>query len=114
MSSLELVPGMGLNLDELAVLSGHAQGIQPETLSMELNLTMPQMKLIEQDIRHKLHAHTPMHMISRAFELGILRVMCLVLCFSVVTDIDDQALRNRSRTRSEYSRTVRSGREIHC
>ncbi|EOW9487983.1 hypothetical protein ACOCGL_003449 [Vibrio cholerae] len=114
MSSLELVPGMGLNLDEMAVLSGHAQGIQPEALSMELNLTMPQMKLIEQDIRHKLHAHTPMHMISRAFELGILRMMLIAICFSVVTDIDDQALRNRTRTRSEYSRTVRSGREMHC
>ena len=50
-------------------------------------------------------------MIARAFELGILRVMCLVICFSIVSDLDDQALRTRTRTRTSYSRSVRSGRE---
>lgn len=110
MSSLELVPGMGLTFDELAVLKGHAEGKRPSQLGKELDLTPPEMKLIEQDIRLKLRANSPMHMITRAFEHGILRVICLVLCFSIVTDLDDQAMRLRTRTRNEYSRTVRSGR----
>ncbi|ENN2394407.1 hypothetical protein AB9M41_004643 [Vibrio alginolyticus] len=115
MSSLELVPGMGLNFDELAVLKGHAEGKRHSQLGKELDLTPPELKLIEQDIRLKLQAKTPMHMITRAFEMGILRVMCLVLCFSVVTDvltvsIDEQTPITRTRTRTEYSRTVRSGR----
>ncbi|NAX32016.1 hypothetical protein CAG63_18385 [Vibrio sp. V37_P2S8PM304] len=114
MSSLELAPGMGLNFDELAVLKGHAEGKRPSQLGKELDLTPPDLKLIEQDIRFKLQAKTPTHMITRAFEMGILRVMCLVLCFSVVSDLDDQALRTRTRTRTEYSRTVRSGREFTC
>ncbi|UTZ44675.1 hypothetical protein [Vibrio campbellii] len=115
MNSLELVPGMGLTFDELSVLKGHAEGKRSSQLGKELDLTPPEMKLIEQDIRLKLRANSPMHMITRAFEMGILRVMCLVLCFSIVTDLGDQAMRLRTRSRTEYSRTVRSGRnEMTC
>lgn len=112
MSSVDITPGLGLTLDELAVLKAHAAGKKPAQIGHDLDLTAPQLKLIEQDIRLKLNANTPMHMIARAFEAGILRVICLVLCFSIVTDLDDQALRTRTRTRTEYSRTVRNGREF--
>ena len=117
MSNLEIAPGMGLNLDELAVLKGHAEGIRPSQIGKELDLTPPELKLIEQDIRLKLRANSPMHMITRAFEVGILRVMCLILCFSIVSDLNAQGVRTRTRTRTrtEYSRTARSGRnETTC
>lgn len=116
MSSIDLTPGMGLTLDEMAILHGHAAGKSPAVIGKELDLTPPEIKLIEQDIRFKLQANSPMHMISRAFQLGILRVICLLLCFCTVTDLDDQAVRTRTaRTKTTSSRTVRGGRyEITC
>lgn len=115
MSSIDVTPGMGLNVDELAILHGHAIGKSPATIGKELDLTAPEIKLIEQDIRFKLNANTPMHMISRAFQCGILKTLCLALCLSVVLDLNDEAVRSRSRTRNEISRTVRSGRnEMTC
>ncbi|MCG9780456.1 hypothetical protein [Photobacterium damselae] len=111
MSNVNINPGMGLNLDELAVLHGHAVGKSPAAIGKDLDLTGPEIKLIEQDIRFKLHAKTPMHMITRAFELGILKTLCLVLCLSAVIDLDEQAARVRGRSRNEISRVVRSGRD---
>lgn len=104
-------PGMGLNSDELAILEGHANGKRPKEICNELDLTPPELSLAEQDIRYKLDAKTTPHMISRGFQLGLLRVLCLVLCFCSVMDLDDQAVRTRVRTRTQQSRTVRTGRK---
>lgn len=109
-SGLVLVPGMGLNFDERHVLQAHANGKRPREICDELHLTPPELSLIEQDIRFKLKAKTNPHMISRAFQLGLLRMMCLILCFSIVTDLGDNAVRVRVRTRTQQSRSVRSGR----
>uniref|UniRef100_A0AB39C9U8 HTH luxR-type domain-containing protein n=1 Tax=Aliivibrio phage vB_Alvi_H905 TaxID=3234039 RepID=A0AB39C9U8_9VIRU len=107
-NELQLAPGMGLTSDELVILKGHAEGKRNKEICNELNLTPPELSLAEQDIRYKLNAKTTPHMISRAFQLGLLRVMCLVLCFCSVMDLDDQTV--RSRTRTQQSRTVRAGR----
>ncbi|PMP51622.1 hypothetical protein [Vibrio splendidus] len=109
-SAIFTAPGMGLTTDERTVLDAHANGKRPREICDELHLTPPELSLIEQDIRFKLDAKTTPHMISRAFQLGLLRVMCLVLCFGIATDIDDQAVRCRVRTRTQQSRTVRTGR----
>lgn len=110
MNNITLTPGMGLNTDELAVLHQHAAGQSVTHICRELDLTAPELKLIEQDIRHKLNAKSPMHMITRAFQCGILRVLCLILCFNVIMDLNDDAVRSRTRTRNETSRTMRGNR----
>ena len=104
-----IAPGMGLNPDELAILKSHANGKRPKEICAEFNLTPPELSLAEQDIRSKLEAKTTPHMISRAFQFGLLRVMCLVLCFCNVMDLDDQTM--RTRTRTQQTRTVRTGRK---
>ncbi|PMN73181.1 hypothetical protein [Enterovibrio norvegicus] len=100
-------PGTGLDFDELLVLTRHAAGISPADVAKELAVSAPVLKLIEQDIRRKLGAKSPMHMIARAFQLGILKALCLVLCFSFVTSVDTQATRTGS-ARTSMSRPARS------
>ncbi|HIF9338238.1 TPA: hypothetical protein ACX6RO_002333 [Photobacterium damselae] len=58
MSSIDVTPGLGLNVDELAILYDHIIGKSTATIGKVRDLTAPEIKLIEQDIRFKLNANT--------------------------------------------------------
>lgn len=111
MTNITARPHPLLTEDELTVLAGHAEGIPARELADRLGLSAPHLKLLEQDIRLKLGARSPMHMISRAFQLGILRAVCLVLCFSFAAGIDTQTTRT-AQARPAVSRTVRCNRQF--
>lgn len=61
-------------------------------------LSLAQLTQIEIDIRRKLAANTLPHAISRAFQLGIMRTLCMIICFMSLQHMDD-ARRTRTPTR---------------
>lgn len=71
----------GLDEEQLAVLEGYANGLDEFDIRQVLELTPAELKTIELDVRARLNANTTPHMISRAWQLGVLasRALCLVL-----------------------------------
>lgn len=105
--------GMGLNRDEMAVLMAISLGESDHEITEKMHIKQPYLRLIIGDIKNKLNARTTPHMITRAFQEGVIKIMCVVLCCSMALDLSDQAARTRTRTRrsrTEYSRTARNGR----
>ncbi len=70
-----------LDDEQLAVLAGYANGLDDFDICQSLELSPAELKTLELDIRAQLDAHTTPHMISRAWQLGVLasRALCLVL-----------------------------------
>lgn len=88
-----------LNPDEAAVLTGLANGNDVFDLCQQLGMSGAEMNTIERDIRAKLNANTTPHMISRAWQLGVLitRVLCLALVMiTSVNTIDPDMSRVRN------------------
>ncbi|EPN8226532.1 hypothetical protein [Vibrio sp. Vb0304] len=81
MSDVIVNPKFGLDEEQLAVLEGYANGLDEFDIRQVLELTPAELKTIELDVRARLNANTTPHMISRAWQLGVLasRALCLVL-----------------------------------
>lgn len=83
-------------------------------------LSLAQLTQVEFEIRKKLHATTLPHAISRAFQLGIMRTLCVIICFMSLQHMDD-ARRTRTPTRGGRIPTVQmrlrsgaGGREVEA
>ena len=70
-----------LDEEQLAVLASYANGLDNFDICQALDISPAELKTVELDIQGKLNAATTPHMISRAWQLGILasRALCLVL-----------------------------------
>ncbi|EGQ7740945.1 hypothetical protein CS268_RS23395 [Vibrio parahaemolyticus] len=81
MSYVIVNPKFGLDEEQLAMLEGYANGLDEFDIRQVLELTPAELKTIELDVRARLNANTTPHMISRAWQLGVLasRALCLVL-----------------------------------
>ncbi|ENQ8056895.1 hypothetical protein NAL94_23770 (plasmid) [Vibrio alginolyticus] len=81
MSDVIVNTEFGLDEEQLAVLEGYANGLDEFDIRQVLELTPAELKTIELDVRARLNANTTPHMISRAWQLGVLasRALCLVL-----------------------------------
>jgi len=72
------------------------------------------MRLVERNILSKLGAKNKAHMITRGFTLGVLvpQALCVMLCMIAALEIDTDFNRprsqRRSRTLTEFSRSVRT------
>ncbi|PSW53047.1 hypothetical protein [Photobacterium leiognathi] len=113
-----------LNRDEQAVLLGYASGLDAFDLCQHLGLSAAELNSLERDIRAKLAANTTPHMVSRAWQLGVLatRSLCMVLVLissMQVLTTDNSRVRNRINTRTSSSSVMAqvrlAGRNInHC
>lgn len=92
--------GNGLTERELGILLLHGEGETQARIMALSGLDQAGLHMTEKSIRAKLGARTATHMISRAFQLGILasRALCLVLALAA-TDYQD-SMRNRSPIKS--------------
>lgn len=89
-------PGHGLTAKELGILLLHGEGESQTRIMVLSGMSQADLHMTEKSIRAKLGARTPTHMISRAFQLGVLasRALCLVLALAS-TDYQD-GMKNRS------------------
>lgn len=105
-------PGQNLSELEHTILVAMANGnTQPEI--MEAIQTDPAtFRLIEMQVRKKLGAITPGHMISRGFVLGVLipRALCLLLSTLCAVESADDGNRNSTRRNSRTAPTSRLAR----
>lgn len=98
-----------LNSDEAAILTGLANGKDVFDLCQQLGMSAAEMNTIERDIRAKLNANTTPHMISRAWQLGVLitRVLCLALVMiTSVNTIDPDMSRVRNSNNNNRNSNV--------
>ncbi|HDY8168890.1 TPA: hypothetical protein RQK98_004219 [Vibrio vulnificus] len=81
MTDIIVKPDFQLDEEQLAVLASYANGLDDFDICQALELSPAELKTIELDIRARLNANTTPHMISRAWQLGVLasRALCLVL-----------------------------------
>ncbi|TNY96433.1 hypothetical protein [Vibrio parahaemolyticus] len=81
MTDIIVKPDFQLDEEQLAVLASYANGLDDFDICQALELSQAELKTIELDIRARLDANTTPHMISRAWQLGVLasRALCLVL-----------------------------------
>jgi DNA-binding CsgD family transcriptional regulator len=107
-------PGQNLSDSELFVLVKTAEGFPTPVIADELQLDDAGMRMIERNILSKLGAKNKAHMITRGFTLGVLapQALCFMLCLIAVMEVDTDFNRprsqRRSRTLTEFSRTVRT------
>ena len=98
-----------LNSDEAAILTGLANGKDVFDLCQQLGMSAAEMNTIERDIRAKLNANTTPHMISRAWQLGVLitRALCLALVMiTSVNTIDPELSRVRNSNNNNRNSNV--------
>lgn len=107
-------PGQNLSDSELFVLVKTAEGFPTPVIASELQLDDAGMRMVERNILSKLGAKNKAHMITRGFTLGVLapQALCFILCLIAVMEVDTDFNRprsqRRSRTLTEFSRTVRT------
>lgn len=87
-----------LTLLETDVLLRLSDGETQRSIRETHDLSLAQLTQVEFEIRKKLSATTLPHAISRAFQLGIMRTLCMIICFMSLQHMDD-ARRTRTPTR---------------
>lgn len=102
----------GFNLDQQQMLLGYANGKSSHTLAREIGCSGSELRTIELDARARLQAKTTAHMMSRAWELGVLRralcVMLMMLSMPATDDVMRIARVRSSRTPQTIAR-IRTG-----
>lgn len=103
------LPGQNLNLTELKVLVGLADGETPTQIARSIDTDTIGLRYIERNIQGKLNGKTKTHIITRGFVTGVLitRALCLLLVFCMTVGNNSDVTRTRTRTRTRTSRTVR-------
>ncbi|WP_136487849.1 hypothetical protein [Vibrio sp. H11] len=107
-----------LDAEQLEVLTRYANGQDEFDVKHSLGISQAELATIDKDIQARLSAHTKMHMISRAWQLGILTTRALCLMLVLVTSfhaLDPNMARTRtpvrnSRPPTSLARAGRSGR----
>lgn len=87
MNDIIVSPAFHLDEEQLAVLASYAEGLDEFDICQALELSPAELKTIELDVRARLDAHTTPHMISRAWQLGILACRALCLALVLITSI---------------------------
>ena len=102
MSEIRVRPHLRLDEEQLAILSGYANGLDEFDLCEQLDVSPAELKTIELDTRARLDANTTPHMISRAWQLGILNhVICFVLLFvTSIQALDPSMVRVKTPSRN--------------
>ncbi|KYO58432.1 hypothetical protein [Vibrio parahaemolyticus] len=98
-----------LDSDQLAVLQQYANGLDGFDICQALELTPAELKSLELDIQARLDAKTTPHMVSRAWQLGILasRFMCAALLIvTSLSELGDDMLRLRTAGRTTQNPTT--------
>lgn len=93
-------PGCGLTESELAILLLHGEGETSCCIQQASGLDQASLHMAEKGIRAKLGAKTQTHMISRAFQLGVLASRTLCLLLAIAAADYDLGLKNRSPIKS--------------
>ncbi|MNT74517.1 hypothetical protein D3C72_2133420 [compost metagenome] len=92
-----------------------ANGNNQAAILQATNLDAASLRMAELEIRDKLGAKTPGHMVARGFVLGVLlpRALCAILATCCVLANDHSSNRNRNTERSRVpeslARITRSG-----
>lgn len=112
-------PGYGLTATELGILLLRGDGESPTAIQAATGLNSTGLHMAERDIRRKLGARTPEHMISRAFQLGILSSRALCLLLAILSADYSDAMKNRSPIRGgrpgvTMVRIKLAGRNMTC
>lgn len=89
-------PGRGLTAVELGVLLLHGEGESNSRIMAASGLDQMGLHMTEKQLRAKIGARTPTHMISRAFQLGILTSRALCLLLAIASADYDNGIKNRS------------------
>lgn len=88
----------GLSHLENDVLLQLGDGFSMHEIRATNGLSLSELTHVEMSIRKKLNATTTAHAISRAFQLGIMITLCLIICVMSIQHMDD-ARRTRTPTR---------------
>ncbi|WP_210669017.1 hypothetical protein [Pseudomonas protegens] len=108
------VPGQNLTPLQCDILAAMANGNNQAAILQATQLDAASLRLAELEIRDKLGAKTPGHMIARGFVLGVLlpRALCmfLVTCCALANDHNSNRTRNpvRSRVPETLARLTRA------
>ncbi|MCJ7854594.1 hypothetical protein [Pseudomonas monteilii] len=102
------VPGQNLTPLQRDILAAMANGNNQAAILQATQLDATSLRLAELEIRNKLGAKTPGHMIARGFVLGVLlpRALCMVLATCCALANDHSSNRNRSPMRSRVPETL--------
>jgi hypothetical protein len=95
-------PGQNLSELELDVLVAMANGNPLNAIQTATHTDSATLRMVEMQVRAKLGAKTPGHMVARGFILGVLlpRALCALLATSCAVANDHHSNRNRTPTRS--------------
>lgn len=102
------VPGQNLTPLQRDILVAMANGNSQAAILQATQLDAASLRLAELEIRDKLGAKTPGHMVARGFVLGVLlpRALCMVLATCCALANDHSSNRNRSPVRSRIPETL--------
>lgn len=106
------LPGQNLSVLELGVLVAMANGNSQRDIQAATNTDSSTLRMVEMQVRAKLGARTPSHMISRGFALGVLipRALCLMLSLLCASEHSDDENRNQTRRNSRSIPATRLAR----
>lgn len=104
--------GQNLSALELKVLVDMANGNSLRDIQESTKTDPATLRIVELQIRNKLGAKTPSHMIARGFTLGVLipRALCLLLSVLCATEHTDDSNRNQTRRNSRTAPASRLAR----
>ena len=104
--------GQNLSPLELKVLVDMANGNSLRDIQESTQTDSATLRIVELQIRNKLGAKTPSHMIARGFTLGVLipRALCLLLSVLCATEHTDDSNRNQTRRNSRTTPASRLAR----
>jgi DNA-binding CsgD family transcriptional regulator len=109
------MPGQNLSELEREILVAMANGNAQPAIMQATQIDPATFRMLELQVRKKLGASTPGHMVSRGFVLGVLlpRALCALIATSCVIAGDQSSNRNRmparSRIPASMARTTRAG-----
>ncbi|MCE1119095.1 hypothetical protein [Pseudomonas sp. NMI795_08] len=102
------VPGQNLTRLQCDILAAMANGNNQAAILQATQLDAAGLRMAELEIRDKLGAKTPGHMVARGFVLGVLlpRALCVMLATCCALANDHNSNRNRSPLRSRVPETL--------
>lgn len=106
-------PGQNLSPLELGVLVAMANGNSQRDIQEATQTDSATLRMVEFQVRAKLGAKTPAHMIARAFILGVLipRELCLLLSLLCATEHAGDANRNQTQRNGRAAPSSRLARD---
>lgn len=101
-------PGQNLSDLELGVLVAMANGNPLNAIQAATQTDSATLRMVEMQVRTKLGAKTPGHMVARGFILGVLlpRALCALLATSCAVANDHNSNRHRTPTRSRIPNSL--------